>query len=155
VVSASVAAGSKPGTTTKTYRKILRKVAPAAEGDAAVTKALTMYGSIVEELNQAYDRGNMEDGSHIALARLIMFELNHEAETLAAKGIRIPFFHVVAGGGNKRAKRRWGAKGMQGDDFNVLTRSDVTPRTSPFPCISSRPGFVSRLRFDSVHLSQV
>jgi len=106
LVSASVAAGSKPGTTTKTYRKILRKVTPAADGDAAVAKALAMYGSIVEELNQAYDRGNMEDGSHIAFARQIMFELNHEAEKLAARGIGIPFFSVVAGSVEKKAKHR-------------------------------------------------
>jgi Ferritin-like len=106
LVSASVAAGSKPGTTTRTYRKILRKVTPAADSAAAVAKALAMYGSIVEELNQAYDRGNMEDGSHIAFARQIMFELNGEAETLAARGIGIPFFPVVPRGVNQRAKRR-------------------------------------------------
>ncbi len=106
LVSASVAAGSKPKTTTKTYLKILREVTPAGAGDAAVAKALTMYASIVEELSQAYDRGNMEDGSHIALARQVMFELNHEAETLAARGIGIPFFRVVAGGAGQRAKHR-------------------------------------------------
>ena len=71
-----------------------------------MAKALAMYGSIVEELNQAYERGNMEDGSHIAFARQIMFELNHEAETLATRGIGIPFFPVVAGGGGQRAKHR-------------------------------------------------
>jgi hypothetical protein len=91
-VSASGAAQAEPKTITRTYAKILRPVTLAKESDQKVAKALTFYASILEELNQAYKTGNMEDGNHIAIARHIMFELHHEADRLAGEGIGIPFF---------------------------------------------------------------
>jgi hypothetical protein len=65
------------------------KTAPATDADGQT--AVNLYREILRELETAYSTGDMEDASHIAEARRLMFELNAKAENLAARGFGIPF----------------------------------------------------------------
>jgi hypothetical protein len=70
----------------------LRPVEPAPVNKADGERALNIYHQILGELKIAYASGDMEDAEHIAHARALMFELNGEAERLAADGVGIRFF---------------------------------------------------------------
>jgi hypothetical protein len=90
----------------------LRKVQPAPEGRLLGDKAVQLYGQIVDELRAAYDKGNMEDATHIATARGLMFELDRAARELASEGFGVRFFAPppVKAASKKQAKRRPGTK---------------------------------------------
>jgi hypothetical protein len=70
----------------------LRPVQPAPENNAEGQAAMQIYHQILQELQAAYERGDMEDAAHIATARALMFELDHDAEKMAARKLGIPFF---------------------------------------------------------------
>ena len=55
-------------------------------------KALTQYAQILDLLRKGYETGDAEESRFIAEARTTMFQLNDEAETLAAQNLGIPFF---------------------------------------------------------------
>jgi ferritin-like protein len=88
-------------------KKYLRPVTPAPPEDADGQAALGIYQRILQELEAAYDRGDMEDAAHIAEARRLMFVLSDKAEALAERKLGVPFFptpvHATA---KKRLTRR-------------------------------------------------
>jgi hypothetical protein len=90
----------------------LRKVQPAPEGRPLGDQAVQLYKQIVDELRAAYDKGNMEDATHIATARGLMFELDRAARELASEGFGVRFFAPppVKAANKKQAKRRTGTK---------------------------------------------
>jgi hypothetical protein len=87
--------------------KYLRPVTPAPPDDADGKAAVEIYNRILQELEAAYDRGDMEDAAHIAEARQLMFVLAEKAETLAGRRLGVPFFPTPARAtGKKRVTRR-------------------------------------------------
>jgi hypothetical protein len=73
----------------------LRNITPASTSDASGKAAVDLYHEILSQLETAYATGDMEDASHIAEARSLMFELNAKAEDLAARGVGVPFFATL------------------------------------------------------------
>lgn len=55
--------------------------------------ALAAYSSIIENLAEAYEKGDMEDAKYIITSRQKMEELETLARKLAADGFGIPFFN--------------------------------------------------------------
>jgi hypothetical protein len=76
----------------KSPNEYLRNIQPAPAGNPDGDKALELYGQIIQELQVAYDKGNMEDAAHIATARSLMFDLDGVAQKLASQGFGISFF---------------------------------------------------------------
>jgi len=68
---------------------------PAADNDVDGTAAVKTYGEILAELQAAYVSGDMEDASHIATARALMFRLDEQAKVLAARRLGVPFFPAI------------------------------------------------------------
>jgi hypothetical protein len=67
----------------------------ASAGDGDGDAALNTYNQILTELDEAYVSGDMEDASHIAVARALMFQLDSQARKLAARSLGVPFFPSV------------------------------------------------------------
>jgi len=76
------AAGNPPR-----YLQTIVKATPA-EGKAAVD----LYGTIMMDLSNAYESGDMEDAVQIANARVRMFALRDAADALAKVGKGVPYF---------------------------------------------------------------
>jgi hypothetical protein len=87
------------------FRQIQRVLQPFATGKQpaylqAVTPAnaasgktaVGLYKSIIADLSNAYDSGDMEDAALIARARTTMFALKDAADTLAKAGKGVPYF---------------------------------------------------------------
>jgi hypothetical protein len=70
----------------------LRPIERAPDGDADAQTAVGIYHRILDDLRTAYTTGNMEDASHIAEARSLMFQLNDVAEKLATRKFGVPYF---------------------------------------------------------------
>jgi hypothetical protein len=68
----------------------------APDGDSDGAAAVKMYGEILTELQDAYVSGDMEDAAHIARARTLMFQLNAQAQQLAARRLGVSFFRSAA-----------------------------------------------------------
>jgi hypothetical protein len=83
----------------------LRPVQPAPANDPEGQAAMKIYDRIVEELRTAYQSGDMEDASHIAQARTLMFELDAQAEKMAAHKWGVPFFPTPAAARTDEATR--------------------------------------------------
>ena len=77
---------------------------PALAGNSDGDAALNTYKQILTELEEAYANGDMEDASHIAAARTLMFQLDSQARKLAAHEQGVPFFPAVTL--NKKRKKR-------------------------------------------------
>jgi hypothetical protein len=69
------------------YLRTIR-VATTAEG----AKAIAFYQQILDLLRKGYETGDAEESNFVAQARSVMFQLNDEAEALAANGLGVPFF---------------------------------------------------------------
>ena len=65
---------------------------PAPATNKIAQQALGQYKSILQELRDAYEKGDAEDFAHIATARSLMFALDAAAGKLADKGLGVPFF---------------------------------------------------------------
>jgi hypothetical protein len=68
----------------------LRPIQVASKQEGA--KALSLYQDILNLLTKGYTTGDAEESSYVTQARSVMFQLNDEAEALAAKGLGVPFF---------------------------------------------------------------
>jgi hypothetical protein len=68
----------------------LRPIKTATPTKAAA--ALAAYNGILADLTKAYQQGDMEDAGHIIEARMLMMQLDSEAEQLAKAGFGVPFF---------------------------------------------------------------
>jgi hypothetical protein len=77
----------------------------ASAGDGDGDAALNTYNQILTELDEAYVSGDMEDASHIAVARALMFQLDSQARKLAARSLGVPFFPSVPLKKMKRPKK--------------------------------------------------
>jgi len=80
----------------------LRPVQPAPADNPEGQAAMKVYYQILDELRAAYLRGDMEDAAHIATARALMFELDSQAEKMAARKLGVPFFSTPASAGRGR-----------------------------------------------------
>ena len=86
--------------------RYLRPVEPAGSDDVDGQAALNIYHRILEELEAAYARGDMEDAAHIAEARRLMFVLADAAEKLAERKLGVPFFSTPVRGTSKKGLTR-------------------------------------------------
>jgi hypothetical protein len=68
----------------------LRTITKASTTEAKA--ALTLYANILDDLQGAYQSGDMEDAALIARARTAMFALKAAAEALATAGKGVPYF---------------------------------------------------------------
>jgi hypothetical protein len=80
----------------------LRPVQPAPGDNPEGQAAMKIYNQILDELRAAYLRGDMEDAAHIARARALMFELDSQAEKMAARKLGVPFFAPPVSVANRR-----------------------------------------------------
>jgi ferritin-like protein len=76
----------------------------APPGDVDGDAALHTYKQILTELEEAYASGDMEDASHIAAARTLMFQLDGQARKLAVRSLGVPYFPVAALKKNKKKR---------------------------------------------------
>ncbi|MBR8839079.1 MAG: hypothetical protein DSM106950_35040 [Stigonema ocellatum SAG 48.90 = DSM 106950] len=70
----------------------LRNITPAPTENSDTQQALDIYKGILQNLEAAYKKGDMEDAGNIISARQEMMNLNAIAKKLATQGFGIPFF---------------------------------------------------------------
>lgn len=70
----------------------LRNVTPAPTDNPDAKQALDAYQRLLNNLEAAYKKGDMEDANNIVFARQEMIKLQAIAQKLATQGFGIPFF---------------------------------------------------------------